>query len=369
MKKNFIILGFVLALIAVVLYHNLRIVDFKGEPSEVVLDYRFNRERDVYKLESELYGGAIKFNSIIKTKKQVNLVSDRDGWINALPYKEEDFLEKEIKIGELSQFKKDFLIVEDAGFRDQKIDFYFSLLNQKFTDLEDGFLLLDNFLNNNPNFKDSSFNEEQLIEHYKNQQSQENRRGLKEIIVNDYRDVLKYESLDYRVKKNIKSPISGVISKVYKHKGDYVKKGEVILTVIDDSKYFIESEVSRKYLNKLSHGLEVDIILNNKYKSNKRVKGVVYNMYLVDRSKDKLKVQILVENRNNLFLENEPALVKIDLVAKPVYFVPNGYLKENQKGHYLIINGSKQEVEIGIQTKDKTEVDFPGIKDGLYING
>jgi multidrug resistance efflux pump len=139
---------------------------------------------------------------------------------------------------------------------------------------------------------------------------------------------------------NIKAIVSGKVYNVYKQKGDYVRRGEIIATIANDNNLFAQLNVDENSIDKIKLGQEVVLQLNTQ--KNKKYKGLI----------DEILPQFDINTQS--------FIVKVKFVDKPDFTINGTQLEANikieEKKNALLIPRNYMYYGNKVQKKDSEEL-------------
>jgi multidrug resistance efflux pump len=139
---------------------------------------------------------------------------------------------------------------------------------------------------------------------------------------------------------NIKAIVSGKVYNVYKQKGDYVRRGEIIATIANDNSLFAQLNVDENSIDKIKLGQEVVLQLNTQ--KNKKYKGLI----------DEILPQFDINTQS--------FIVKVKFVDKPDFTINGTQLEANikieEKKNALLIPRNYMYYGNKVQKKDSEEL-------------
>lgn len=120
--------------------------------------------------------------------------------------------------------------------------------------------------------------------------------------VNTYASKKKLDELDYNIAKEVlnkytlKSPIDGMITDLKYNEGEWIKMGEVVLTVVDIDNCYVELNIDEPIARELKQEQKVIVMSNMK-----NIKKEGYITYIAPQAESKsalVKIKIRFKNEN-----------------------------------------------------------------------
>lgn len=139
-------------------------------------------------------------------------------------------------------------------------------------------------------------------------------------------------------------PFDSFLEESYVELGDYLKKGDKIVKIVDLDPIYLTTTVSEKYINQLKIGQKGSVGLKSGYKDNGKI---TYISSTADPKTKKFKIQIELQNNQNKVLSGLTGEMVINLEPKKSFFIPSSIISLDEDGN------------IGIKTVDeKNKVNF-----------
>ncbi|MDC3176134.1 efflux RND transporter periplasmic adaptor subunit [Alphaproteobacteria bacterium] len=155
-------------------------------------------------------------------------------------------------------------------------------------------------------------------------------------------------------------PFDSFLENSFVELGDYLKKGDEIVKIVDLDPIFLTTTVSEKYINQLKFGQKGEVFLKNGYKD---VGKINYISATADPQTKKFEVQVELKNSNKKIFSGVTGEVTIKLDPKKSFFIPSSIISLDENG------------DIGIKTvADNNVVKFLNISiisdtgSGYWIN-
>lgn len=168
------------------------------------------------------------------------------------------------------------------------------------------------------------------------------------------------------------APIDGIIDEVFVKEGELAVPGMQVIQLVNLSNLYINADLSEAYLTKVKKG---DMVLLEfpSYPEISLEVPVHRTGNIVKSANRTFKVQLKIQNPNNLIKPNVLAKIKInDFSADNVFAVPSLIIKQDLKGKYVYVVDSESSiankvyVETGVSYKDQTMV-TQGVKEGDMV--
>ena len=143
-------------------------------------------------------------------------------------------------------------------------------------------------------------------------------------------------------------PFDSFIEESFVELGDYVKKGDKIVKIVDLDPILLISTISEQNINFLKIGQSGKIKLANGFET---FGNLNYISSTSDLKTRKFKVQIEIDNKNKKILSGQTGEVEIKLNPEDSYFIPSSVITLDDDGNLgvKIVKGKKVEfVKINI---------------------
>lgn len=174
----------------------------------------------------------------------------------------------------------------------------------------------------------------------------------------------------------ITAPISGIIDEVLVKEGELAMPGMQVIQLVNLSSLYVNADLSEAYLTKVKKG---DMVLLEfpSYPEISIEVPVHRTGNIVKSANRTFKVQLKIQNRNDMIKPNVLAKIKInDYTAENALLLPSLIIKQDLKGAYVYVvdkensSAHKVYVETGNSYKDQTMV-TSGVKEGdmVIVNG
>ncbi len=158
----------------------------------------------------------------------------------------------------------------------------------------------------------------------------------------------------------VRAPFNGIITKKYHYSGDVISAGETILTLLDDSVYYLWGQLPANYLENVRIGQQLKITFPD-------IKGKTFYAKVetinstVDDKTQMAQIRASLLNQGRLLKSGLFAKVEIVLQsAKNVLLIPRSSVLENSGGYFVFIkkNGKAihKNIVAGIENADVLEV-------------
>ncbi|NOX19547.1 MAG: efflux RND transporter periplasmic adaptor subunit [Chlorobi bacterium] len=164
----------------------------------------------------------------------------------------------------------------------------------------------------------------------------------------------------------IRAPFSGIVSEKYHYSGDVISKGETILTIQDDSIYYLWGRLPAVYLPDVKIGERLKVTFPD-------LKGKTFACKIdaingvVDERTQTAQIRSSLPNPRRL-LKSE-LFAKIDIALRSltnVLIVPNSAVLKNSEGFYVFLKKDgkalRRTFQLGIENADEAQV-----KSGLNV--
>ncbi len=164
----------------------------------------------------------------------------------------------------------------------------------------------------------------------------------------------------------ITAPFSGIVSKKFHYSGDVVSKGESILTIQDDSVYYLWGELPANYLPDVHVGQSLNVTFPD-------LKGKTFNAKIeavngiVDKQTQTAQIRASLQNKSHLLKSD--LFLKIEIILKSlnnVLVIPRNAVLGNSPDYFLFVkkNGKakRKTLRVGIENENRIE-----IKAGLNV--
>lgn len=186
----------------------------------------------------------------------------------------------------------------------------------------------------------------------------------------------------------VRASFNGIIDDVFIEVGEMAMPGMMAMQLVNLNQLYINADVSESFLTKVKKGDKVRIEFPS-YPEIELEVPVHRTGNIIKPANRTFKVQIRMENQNELIKPNVIALIKInDFTALDALSVPSIIIKEDLKGSYIyIVNnegsahaqkiyvqigksyGSKTMITEGLKTGDKVIVEgYNLVSDGMEID-
>ena len=165
------------------------------------------------------------------------------------------------------------------------------------------------------------------------------------------------------------SPINAVVLKKTINKGSFVKKGKLLLQLVDMDRLWFIAKVYQKDLAFLEKGMEAKIYIDGKAKAYKSTLDYIYP--IVDEKNKTVDVRFIVDNKNLELYSNMFAKINIEKTKKAMLTLPKTAVLNKASKYYVFKPVSKTEFEPVLVTakritSNKYEI-LSGIKKGEKV--
>ena len=138
-------------------------------------------------------------------------------------------------------------------------------------------------------------------------------------------------------------PFDSFLEESFIELGDYLKKGDKIVKIVDLDPIFLTTTVSERYINQLELKQEGQVNLKN---GSQNIGKINYISSTADPQTKKFKVQIELKNTNKRILSGITGEVLISLNPKESFFIPSSIISLDENGNIGIkIVNTKNEVD------------------------
>jgi len=189
-------------------------------------------------------------------------------------------------------------------------------------------------------------------------------------ILEDLKRDLKFKKEDLK-KYNLYAKNSGVIENIFHKTGEYIKKGEAILKIVDNSNLKLEVSVSKRFRDLIKTNQIKDVMIDgNIYKGR-----VSFISLVLDLQSKTFKVKILLHNnKQKLYAGLFAEVILVEKESKERLVISKNDIKNDNKGKYLFRvsqnHAEKVYVEILKEFDDRYAVASKILnKNDLIING
>ncbi len=172
----------------------------------------------------------------------------------------------------------------------------------------------------------------------------------------------------------IKSPLDGVVDKVYQKVGEMGTPGLRLIHVVSLSPLVLKAKVSERYLPDIKVGDSV-LVTFPTFK-NMQIKAVINRIgYVINSANRTFDVEINIDNSDHTIKPNMMAVLSLrDYETNAAIVVPSYLLREDIKGRYIyiavreagVLTATKRYVTTGLSYKGNTEIKS-GISEGTII--
>jgi len=139
-------------------------------------------------------------------------------------------------------------------------------------------------------------------------------------------------------------PFDSFLEESFIELGDYLKKGDKIVKIVDLDPIYLTTTVSERYINQLKLEQEGQVNLKNGFQN---IGKINYISSTADPQTKKFEVQIELKNTNKKILSGITGEVLISLNPKESFFIPSSIISLDENGN------------IGIKIlNNQNEVDF-----------
>ena len=136
-------------------------------------------------------------------------------------------------------------------------------------------------------------------------------------------------------------PFDSFLESSFVELGDYLKKGDKIVKIVDLDPIFLTTTVSEKYINRLKLGQKGEVSLKSGYKDFGEIN---YISATADPQTKKFEVQVELTNSNKKIFSGVTGEVTIKLDPKESFFIPSSIISLDENG------------DIGIKTIGENDV-------------
>jgi len=172
----------------------------------------------------------------------------------------------------------------------------------------------------------------------------------------------------------IRSPVSGIVDKIYHKKGELAMPGFQLMQIVDLEEIYINADVAERYLAQVKEG-EIVILEFPVYPGLIMEAPIHRKGNVINPNNRTFTVQLKLKNPDRMLKPNILSVVHInDFSADSALVVPSGLIKQDITGYYVYIvrehNGksivSKTYVEPGKSYQGETMVTH-GLKAGQQV--
>ncbi len=127
----------------------------------------------------------------------------------------------------------------------------------------------------------------------------------------------------------ISIPFDSIIDKSFVELGDYLKKGDKIITIVDLDPIFLVASVSEKDVNSIRVGQNGIAYLSN----GKKISGKInYISVSANKKTRNFEVQLELSNKNNRILAGISGEIELSLNPVDSFFIPSSIVTLNKSG-------------------------------------
>ncbi|MCF8227847.1 MAG: efflux RND transporter periplasmic adaptor subunit [Bacteroidales bacterium] len=169
----------------------------------------------------------------------------------------------------------------------------------------------------------------------------------------------------------VKSPINGIVDKIYKKEGELSIPGVQIMQVVNLENMLVEVDIAESYLPKIKTGDQV--LLDFPTYPGITIETPIYRIgNVIEPDNRTFSMELKIKNRKEMFKPNMVARVKVnDFSTDSALVVPAIIVKQDLKGDYVYVAeendgqlyAKKRYVEPGLSYNEITIVD-DGLKPG-----
>ena len=127
----------------------------------------------------------------------------------------------------------------------------------------------------------------------------------------------------------ISIPFDSIIDRSFVELGDYLKKGDKIITIVDLDPIFLVASVSEKDVNSIRVGQNGTAHLSN----GKKISGKInYISVSANKKTRNFEVQLEISNKNNRILAGISGEIELSLNPVDSFFIPSSIVTLNKSG-------------------------------------
>ena len=158
----------------------------------------------------------------------------------------------------------------------------------------------------------------------------------------------------------IHSPVKGVIRAINIIEGQYVDAGQALFELADDSKLWVEAQVSPEDLEFLKVGMQSIVAIPDA--GSFALKGKVsFINPLVEQGKNVIVIRSIINNLNRKLLPGMLATLQVQCKKKRCVVVPASSVIRDKKGTLVWVRNedgtfSAREIKPGIQSQDSVQI-------------
>lgn len=172
----------------------------------------------------------------------------------------------------------------------------------------------------------------------------------------------------------IKSPVSGIVDKIYLKKGELAMPGVQLMQVVNLDELYINADVSETYLSDVREGDEVKVEFP--VFPDKTLETPIYRKgNVINPNNRTFQIQLKLPNPDKMLKPNILSVIQInDFFADSAIVVPSSIIKQDISGSYLYAimetgnkwTAKKVYIKTGKSYLDKTMV-TDGLKEGMKV--
>ncbi|MBD3300092.1 MAG: HlyD family efflux transporter periplasmic adaptor subunit [Candidatus Moranbacteria bacterium] len=364
-------LFFSILIILIGVFFSLLLFIYINQERRVKLSNELNEDeerREEYILSSELVSDTMNFKGRIRGSVEVDLISGAEGYLFELAVDEGKKIYKGQYLFRLSADESGKINQQSyignkkllADGREQDLYFF-----KQFEALGNRVSILKEMINNLGSMEEIDY-------------AYQGRGDFLVYEINKEREIIKRSQkagqrivIEKQLVSNwVRSPIQGIVTNTSFSPGSKINLGDRIMTVSDPSTLVVEASIDRDFYDNISYGLAAKALLENGVREFAlSVIGIETEEEI--RRKDQFQVQFSIDSELNQAelaqLLDKKVDIEIEMLAKPIYRVPNDFILNDKNGTYVFIDDKKISARILKEDENQSRIDFEGIKDGLRI--